>query len=54
MEGCSGAGAGLRPRRKNGKDLLLLRGGSLHFRRCLVQLRGLISSISSHLVRASS
>lgn len=54
METCSDAGAGLRTWRKNDKDLLHLREGSLHFRRCLVQLRGLISSISSPLVRASS
>lgn len=54
METYSDAGSGLRTWRKNDKDLLHLREGSLHFRSCLVQLRGLISSISSPLVRASS
>ena len=54
METCSGASVELRPWGKNDKDLLFLTEGSLHFRRCSVQLRGLIFSISSHLVRASS
>lgn len=50
METCSGIGVELRPWGKNDKDFLLLTEGSSHFRRCLVQLRGLIS----HLIRASS
>lgn len=54
METCSGAGVELRPWGKNDKGLLLFTEGPLHFRRCLVQLRGLIFSISSHLIRASS
>lgn len=45
METCSGVGVELRPWGKNDKDLLLLMEGSSHFRRCLVQLRGLISHL---------